>query len=106
MSVLMKGMEKPKDSGECQFCHTENFITYCCPTGRDDIFYDAIPEWCPLEEPKTGEWVFDTQIPIGKGAYSAGYRCSICGRDYFHVDGMNFCGNCGADMRGEKDEQE
>ena len=53
----------------------------------------------------TGEWVFDTQIPIGKGAYSAGYRCSICGKDYFHVDGMNFCPNCGADMRGEEDDE-
>lgn len=57
MSVLIKGMEMPKNCGECQFCHTENFTTYCCPTGREDILYDEIPEWCPLEEPKTGEWI-------------------------------------------------
>lgn len=54
----------------------------------------------PSADRPTGEWVFDTQIPISGGGSSAGYRCSICGRDYFHVDGMNFCPNCGADMRG------
>ena len=50
MSVLIKNMEMPKNCGECQFCHTENFKQWCCPTGREDIFYDAIPEWCPLED--------------------------------------------------------
>ena len=59
-------------------------------------------EGLPSAERPTGEWVFDTQIPISGGGSSAGYRCSICGRDYFHVDGMNFCPNCGADMRGKE----
>ena len=48
-----------------------------------------------------GEWEFDTVIPIGGGAYSAGYRCSNCGANYFKVDGMSFCPNCGARMKGE-----
>ena len=49
-----------------------------------------------------GEWIFRTDIPIGGGRESAGYVCSNCRKDYFHVDGMNFCPNCGADMRGDK----
>lgn len=53
MSVLIKNMEMPKCCGECHFCHTQNFRTWCCPTGREDIYYDSIPEWCPLEEQKS-----------------------------------------------------
>ena len=49
---------------------------------------------------RTGEWIFRTDIPIGGGRESAGYVCSNCRKDYFRVDGMNFCPNCGADMRG------
>ena len=45
-----------------------------------------------------GEWIFRTDIPIGGGRESAGYVCSNCRKDYFHVDGMNFCPNCGAKM--------
>ena len=47
-----------------------------------------------------GEWIFRTDIPIGGGRESAGYVCSNCRKDYFHVDGMNFCPNCGAKMKG------
>jgi hypothetical protein len=67
MSVLIKGMEMPKNCGECQFCHTENFKIYCCPTDREDIFYDAIPEWCPLVQipPITDEQISDAfQVAI------------------------------------------
>ena len=49
---------------------------------------------------RTGEWIFRTDIPIGGGRESAGYVCSNCRKDYFRVDGMNFCPNCGVDMRG------
>lgn len=47
-----------------------------------------------------GEWIFRTDIPIGGGRESAGYVCSNCRKDYFHVDGMSFCPNCGAKMKG------
>lgn len=47
-----------------------------------------------------GEWIFDPEILCSDiGVYSAGYRCSVCGKDYFKVEGMNYCPNCGADMR-------
>lgn len=51
-----------------------------------------------MSETKTGEWIFRTDIPIGGGRESAGYVCSNCRKDYFHVDGMNFCPHCGAKM--------
>ena len=88
MTVLIKGREMPKNCSECQFCHTENFETWCCPTEREDIFYDAIPEWCPLTEPKTGEW-----IDIENDEY---YRCSLCGCESGYA--FYYCPNCGADM--------
>jgi hypothetical protein len=56
MSVLIKTMEMPKNCGECQFCHTENFTQWCFPTGQEDVSYDSIPKWCPLDEQKTG-WI-------------------------------------------------
>ena len=50
MGIYIKDMEMPKDCGECHFCHAEGFKSWCCPTEREDILFDAIPEWCPLTE--------------------------------------------------------
>ena len=94
MSVLIKTMEMPKNCGECQFCHTENFTQWCCPTGREDILYDAIPDWCPLEKPKTGECSGCKFI----GSYDTDFPCVNCVRktkDYY----------CGERMRGEDGEE-
>ena len=59
------------------------------------------PEWCPLKEAAAGHW-------IEKDDYL--YVCSECGqyiysetehnREEFHA----FCGRCGADMRGDDNE--
>ena len=52
------------------------------------------------EDRPQGKWIFDPEILCSDiGVYSAGYRCSVCGKDYFKVEGMNYCPNCGADMR-------
>ena len=48
-----------------------------------------------------GEWIFKTNIICGNGREGAGYVCSVCGVDFFHVDGMKYCPNCGAKMKGE-----
>lgn len=54
----------------------------------------------PSADRLQGEWVFDPEILCSDiGVYSAGYRCSVCGKDYFKVDGMNYCPNCGAEMK-------
>lgn len=50
-----------------------------------------------VAEPKTGEWnrlSHDT------------FHCNLCGRTFIVIQGedaMNYCPNCGADMRGEEE---
>ena len=39
-----------------------------------------------------GEW---------KHTVGVSYRCSACGKETYMGEGMNFCPNCGADMREE-----
>ena len=50
MSVLIKGMEMPENCAECKFLCSENFNSWCQVTDRDDVYTDAIPDWCPLVE--------------------------------------------------------
>lgn len=53
---------------------------------------------------KTGRWI--EQDDSWDGVY---YECSVCGEPWTLIDGtpwdnyMNFCPNCGADMRGDKE---
>ena len=56
----------------------------------------ALPSAQPVR--KTGQW-----IKRKKGAI--GYNCSCCGKSDIsnHFD---YCPNCGADMKGDRDEQE
>ena len=53
-----------------------------------------------LEEAErpTGKWIYHEDW---KNEGGCGYECSCCGRTYDYD--MNFCGYCGADMRGEVD---
>ena len=49
---------------------------------------------------RPAEWIFDTEIPIGDGRTSAGYRCSNCGKDYWNPTEFTYCPSCGAFMKG------
>lgn len=93
------------------------FKEYEMPDGRKAVFeYDhngvgKITLECMDElmsmiaDRPQGEWIFDPEILCSDiGVYSAGYRCSVCGKDYFKVDRMNYCPNCGARMKGADDE--
>lgn len=66
---------------------------------KEDI--DAIPTAAVRENVK-GEWIFDGQRHRGGLKWC---HCSVCGHaenaDYAIVQGVKFCPNCGADMRGE-----
>lgn len=54
-----------------------------------------------IEERKRGKWEWST-LPL-TGALEQ--KCSICGTPFYMAFrlGMNYCPNCGADMRGEGD---
>lgn len=60
-----------------------------------------IIETLPSAEPeqKKGEWIYDTERVMNNGGIYNQYHCSECG--FQSVSRMNFCGYCGADMRGE-----
>ena len=65
--------------------------------GEIDGDYEIIKKY---DEPKTGEW-----IDSGYGV-----ECSLCGEWYPHAsiarNQLNFCPNCGADMRPQFEEPE
>lgn len=63
-------------------------------------------------ERKKGKWIDAEWENINTGEKRKGRRCSVCGHGYFRYDVSvntvsdipNFCPNCGADMRGEQNE--
>lgn len=60
----------------------------------------ALPSAQP--ERKTGHWIMISEADETGNAW---YECSCCGKGERHVPivDVNFCWNCGADMRGERD---
>ena len=72
---------------------TDKYKLRIPPTVYYDLLAD-VQEAEEEEEPKTGEWIehFDES---GKW-----YECDQCHTDWGGA--VNFCPNCGADMRGEK----
>lgn len=52
-----------------------------------------------LNDRPKGEWIEPTKIYEPGDPY---WECSQCHKAQFMGDGMNFCPNCGADMRGEE----
>lgn len=85
MSVLIKTIKMPKNCGECQFCHTEDFTTWCCITSREDIFYDAIPKWCPLTEVPGPHGDLVDHSEIGEILIKSLDECEISEADKGHV---------------------
>lgn len=65
--------------------------------GRYDAYEAAIDELeeLPSARPK-GKWILNRD---------GNWCCPFCGNDPYHdnMKNMNFCPNCGADMRGEQD---
>lgn len=107
MSILIKDMEMPKSCDNCEFIQ-RGYPDWCDLSCRSrDVFDSSIrPDWCPLEyaEPiKHGRW---TQVWHGKLFPWDTTCCSVCGAEAFYdeVNGYyksNYCGNCGAKMSSE-----
>ena len=88
--ALMKEFaEFVKDSNNSDFADT--------PTWNDAV--SLVGSAPTIEERKKGKWEWST-LPI-TGALEQ--KCSICGTPFYMAFrlGMNYCPNCGADMRGE-----
>lgn len=91
----------------CIECANYNIEKHSCSIGcnketdASDPFYDD----CPLPdvtEVSVGEWIFDDADECG---YS--YKCSECHSIIIFRSKnqlTNFCPNCGADMRGNKND--
>ena len=107
MSILIKGMEMPK---ECYDCPVYNSEFCCCNItdtepwqGHEDDDPVPIPDDCPLievQEQKHGKWI--EQDGYDGDTY---YDCSVCGISWSFLDGgtpeengTKYCPNCGAQM--------
>ena len=72
--------------------------------------YDSCIKFCQslptadVVEVRHGRWVKELWSSKG-GAYYNAYRCSECNAAYMEIEyGYNYCPNCGADMRGDEDD--
>lgn len=106
MSVLIEGMDMPKNCASCPCVNTQ--VDYCYAKGKcikklDNVYpyTEKRPDWCPIREVKHGKW----DIEISSDGYQATYRCSECGHQFKWLYDphfppvFNYCQKCGADMR-------
>ena len=112
MSVLIKGMKMPECCLECPFEDSPEFDSYCIAIGNEFIGeWEGLgmykPDWCPLEEPKTGEWIKAKGMMPPE--FHGHHCCSECGAfanmdaPYGNREGLsNYCPNCGSYNGGER----
>ena len=88
------------DEHECWACkhHTTGKCDTWCDAGeafelREDVKNAKTVDAKPVVH---GEWVHSELL------FEADY-CSICTTAIYNTEGMNFCPNCGADMRKKVD---
>lgn len=118
MIVAIKDMEMPKSCYECKLDIRTDVCLAFCEWNKEHPYSiratDRLPD-CPLSEVperKKGKWIDAEWENINTGEKRKGRRCSVCGNGYFRYDVSvntvsdipNFCPNCGADMRGEQNE--
>lgn len=105
MSVIVHGMDVPKDCPQCPLAHytlgTGQFMGCSIVAGKkyamnDEEYANSTtrPDWCPLEERKCGKWI----------DHYGDTLCSECKTvfkelEYLLDDGYpKYCPNCGAKM--------
>lgn len=99
MSILIRGMEMPKNCEECLFFESKYCYHGCLAKPESinnmDMWDFEVgsrpPSWCPLTEQKTGKWL---RTP------TAWVYCSVCGKEPPEETNATtpFCPNCGAEM--------
>ena len=97
MSVLIKGMDMPKNCFMCYLSRLNGERLFCNVTGEEVLRYKIAPE-CPMTESterKSGKWI------VMNDDYIDDCKCSECGCiEYFNRGWkrFNFCPSCGAKM--------
>lgn len=92
-------MEKLRLNPDNERYYSEAFIKGW-KTGVEAQFKADVRE----QRPK-GEWIFKTVFPNDKSEFPMGYLvCPVCGSHHRNSTPCNYCPNCGADMRGETNE--
>jgi len=96
-------LELPNERGTMSdLISREALCEFCLNTKDRTVDANDIMRF-PSAEPerKKGEWIYDGI----RGRFPA-CKCSICGHyenaDWALLQGVNYCPNCGADMRGER----
>ena len=72
-------------------------IKYNVEHGQEYKPFEIIANGIPYEERPQGEWIMDNEHTKNPLLW---YKCNLCG--VYHSP-TNFCPNCGADMRGERE---
>lgn len=118
MSIIIKGMDMPECCDSCCFAYWSIFHqTAMCSRNNKPCFANFSieyrtkrPDWCPLEEAKPvlhGQWVWDKENDK-MYCSKCGYRTDNWGvnqeSDPIEWQLPNYCENCGADMRREREE--
>lgn len=81
---------------------TETMMVDGEPTEIDPLSYEVGYTHGQFSDRPKGEWILECDA---EGYGDNLYRCSECGQEYGcqEYDLANFCPNCGADMRGDKE---
>ena len=101
--MIQINMKKPNHCLRCPMCNGDD---ECVLIQEVDTSWDWEEQYanCPLQEVepdrKKGKWIYDHEF-----AEAVTHKCSECGKWMTTGIGMkvNFCWNCGADMRGEQE---
>ena len=91
----------------------KDFVRHAWAKGLDVIEYlDEVPA-ADVQPVVRGKWIpdydyaeydYDGSTPLPEPLkFQDGWQCSLCGA--YEPSKVNFCPNCGADMRGEQDER-
>jgi len=109
MSVLIRGMEMPKNCIECpmQFggmCYVQPEEINEPRVANTPLEVKGRASWCPLEEVKEAEFKMhkeyvggDSKIPV------YGWMCTACGGIVgINIKEYNYCPCCGAKIKGVK----
>ena len=103
--ALMKALNIAYDCTDCEykngmFCNkSSDFVNAC----------EAICDAPTIEpEQQKGKWIESALVPSRRGKPDGRlFICSACNKGWVKQDrsmrGINFCPNCGTDMRGEED---